>query len=143
DFYEVNGQRCGAVQSTGFELGYGELLMHLYRRFDQGVTRKMRVARPPLRVPALMTIKTIGRGTIFACLIEDMPYPENRVVLDDNEADGVRMKYTIKDELRERVTLFRQLLKERLRGRRMIFLSHDVELNYGHPCGTCVMSNDP
>jgi choline dehydrogenase-like flavoprotein len=25
----------------------------------------------------------------------------------------------------------------------MIFLSHDVELNFGHPCGTCVMSNDP
>ena len=24
----------------------------------------------------------------------------------------------------------------------MIFLSQDVELNYGHPCGTCVMSND-
>jgi choline dehydrogenase-like flavoprotein len=25
----------------------------------------------------------------------------------------------------------------------MVFLSHDVELNYGHPCGTCVMNDDP
>ena len=25
----------------------------------------------------------------------------------------------------------------------MTFLSHDVELNYSHPCGTCVMSDDP
>ena len=23
DFYEVDGQRCGSVQSTGFEFGYG------------------------------------------------------------------------------------------------------------------------
>lgn len=143
DFYEVNGRRCGAVQSTGFELGYGELLMHLYDRFDHSATKTIRIVRPVLRVPALATIKALGRGTIFVCLIEDLPYPENRVVLDVNEADGVRMKYTIKDELRERITLFRQLLKQRLRGRRMIFLSHDVELNYGHPCGTCVMSDDP
>ena len=143
DFYEVDGQRYGSVQSTGFELGYGEFLMHLYRRFDHSATRRIRIVRPLLRVPALATIKTLGRGTIFVCLIEDMPYPENRVVLDDNEADGVRMKYTIKDELRDRVTHFRQLLTKRLKGRRMVFLSHDVELNYGHPCGTCVMSNDP
>jgi choline dehydrogenase-like flavoprotein len=72
-----------------------------------------------------------------------MPYPENRVVLDHNEDDGISLKYTIKDELRHRVAYFRQLLTERLKGRRMIFLSQDVELNYGHPCGTCVMSNAP
>ncbi|MGO9932177.1 MAG: GMC oxidoreductase, partial [Steroidobacteraceae bacterium] len=23
------------------------------------------------------------------------------------------------------------------------FLTQDIELNLGHPCGTCVMSNDP
>ena len=143
DFYEVDGRRCGSVQSTGFELGYGELLVHLYRRFDCSSTRKIRILRPLLRVPALATIKTLGRGTVFVCLIEDMPYPENRVVLDGSEADGVRVKYNIKDELRDRVTRFRQLLINRLKGRRMVFLSQDVELNYGHPCGTCVMSNDP
>ena len=142
DFYEVDGQRCGSVQSTGFGLGYGEYLMHLYRRFDRSGAKTLRIVRPLLRIPALMTIKTLGRGTIFVCLIEDMPYPENRVVLDDNEEDGVRVKYTIKDELRGRVAYFRQLLTERLRGRRMVFLSQDVELNHGHPCGTCVMSND-
>jgi choline dehydrogenase-like flavoprotein len=142
DFYEVDGQRYGSVQSTGFGLGYGEFLMHLYSLFDHGPVRKIRMVRPLLRIPAFFTVKTLGRGTIFVCLIEDMPYPDNRVVLDDNEADGVTVKYTIRDELRQRVTHFRQLLTERLKGRRMVFLSRDVELNYGHPCGTCVMSND-
>ena len=33
-------------------------------------------------------------------------------------------------------------LAERLKERRLIFLSKDIELNFGHPCGTCVMSND-
>ena len=121
DFYEVDGRRCGSVQSTGFELGYGELLMHLYGRFDRSATRRIRIIRPLLRVPALATIKTLGRGTIFVCLIEDMPYPENRVVLDDNEADGVSVKYTIKDELRDRVTRFRQLLIDGYSGRRIVF----------------------
>ena len=143
DFYEVDGQRYGSVQSTGFGLGYGEYLMHLYRLFDHSAAKKIRMVRPLLRIPALITTKSLGRGTIFVCLIEDMPYPENRVVLDDNEADGVSVKYNIKDELRDRVTHFRRLLTERLQGRRMVFLSQDVELNYGHPCGTCVMSNDP
>jgi choline dehydrogenase-like flavoprotein len=142
DFYQVDGLRFGSVQSTGFELGYGEFLAHLYHLFDRSATRRIRIVRPLLRVPALVTIKTLGRGTIFTCLIEDMPYPENRVELDDKEADGVRVKYKIKDELRDRVTRFRQLLAHRLKGRRMVFLSQDVELNYGHPCGTCVMSND-
>ena len=143
DFYEVDSQRYGSVQSTGFELGYGEFLMHLYSLFDRSATSRIRMIRPFLRIPALVTIKTLGRGSIFVCLIEDMPYQENRVVLDDKEADGVRLKYTIKNELRDRVTHFRQLLTKRLKGRRMVFLSQDVELNYGHPCGTCVMSNDP
>src|SRR5271168_3293326 len=143
DFYQVDGQRCGSVQSTGFEFAYGGLLVHLYDRFDQGRLRRLRIVRPFLRIPAAVATRISGPGTIFVCIIEDMPYPENRVVIDDNEADGVRIKYTIKQELRDRITRFRELLAERLKDRRLVFLSRDIELNFGHPCGTCVMSNDP
>jgi choline dehydrogenase-like flavoprotein len=143
DFYQFDGQRCGLVQSTGFDFGYGELLMRLYDRFDHSRLRGLRPVRPLLRIPAAVANQVSGPGTIFVCIIEDMPYPENRVVLEDNEADGVLIKYTIKKELRDRTTLFRQLLTERLKDRRLMFLSQDVELNFGHPCGTCVMSNDP
>ena len=143
DFYIADGRRCGFVQSTGFELGYGELLMHFYRRFDHGAARRFRALRPFLRIPAALTIKRFGRGTIFVCLIEDFPYRDNRVILDEREDDGVRIQYTIKAELRERTAHFRKLLTDGLKGRRMTFLSHDIELNYGHPCGTCVMNDDP
>jgi len=143
DFYQVGGQRYGSVQSTGFEFGYGGLLMHLYDLFDHGKLRKLRIVRPLLRIPAAAAIKLVGPGTIFVCIIEDMPYPENRVVIDDKEADGVRIKYTIKQELRDRTARLRELLAERLKDRRLVFLSRDIELNFGHPCGTCAMSNDP
>ncbi len=86
DFYYADGERCGCVQSTGFELGYGEFLMHLYQRFDHGAPNYLRFLRPFLRIPAAMTIKRFGRGTIFVNLIEDLPYPENRVVLNEDEA---------------------------------------------------------
>jgi len=71
------------------------------------------------------------------CIIEDMPYPENRVAIDDNEADGVRIKYTIKKELRDRTARFRELLSERLKNRRLVFLSQDVELNSRQFLGQC------
>jgi len=143
DFYQVDGQRYGSVQSTGFEFGYGGLLVHLYELFDHGRLRRLRIGRPLLRIPAAATTRVFGPGTIFVCIIEDLPYPENRVVLDDNEADGVMIKYTIKKELRDRTARLRELLAERLKGRRLTFLSRDIELNFGHPCGTCVMSDDP
>jgi choline dehydrogenase-like flavoprotein len=143
DFYYVNGERCGCVQSTGFELGYGEFLMHLYDRFDRSGPSYLRMLRPFLRIPAAMTIKRLGRGTIFVNLIEDLPYPENRVLLNQDEADGVSVQYTIKAELRDRGALLRKLITDRLRERRLTFLSPDIELNFGHPCGTCAMSNDP
>jgi choline dehydrogenase-like flavoprotein len=117
--------------------------MHLYDRFDHGRLKRLRVVRPFLRIPAKVATKILGPGTIFVCIIEDMPYPENRVVIDDNEADGVLIKYTIKQELRDRTARLREFLAERLKDRRLVFLSRDVELNFGHPCGTCVMSDNP
>ncbi len=143
DFYQIDGQRLGSVQSTGFDLGYGGSLMHLYGRFDHGKLRKMRVFRPLLRIPAAVGTSIFGPGTIFVCIIEDMPYQENRIMIDDQEPDGVRIRYQIKEELRDRTARFRELLAERLSDRRLAFLSRDVELNFSHPCGTCVMSNDP
>jgi choline dehydrogenase-like flavoprotein len=143
DFYIADGRRCGFVQSLGFEFGYGGLLMHLYQRFDQGAVRHLKALRPFLRIPAALTIKRFGPGTMFVCLVEDFPYRDNRVILDEREEDGVKIQYTVRDELRERTAHLRKLIAERLRGRRITFVSHDIELNYGHPCGTCVMNDDP
>jgi choline dehydrogenase-like flavoprotein len=145
DFYHADGNRCGSVQSTGFELGYGEILYHLHQRFDRNATPYLKMLRPLFRIPAAMILWRLGRGTVFVNLLEDLPYLENRVVIDDGEEDGLTIKYTVKAELRDRARLFRKLLRERLRENHLFFFGqdHDVELNFGHPCGTCVMSDDP
>jgi choline dehydrogenase-like flavoprotein len=117
--------------------------MHFYDRFDRSKLKKGRPIRPFLRIPAAVANKISGPGTIFVGIVEDMAYPENRIVLDDKEEDGVLIKYNIRKELRDRTSRFRELLAERLKGRRLMFLSGDVELNFGHPCGTCVMNDDP
>jgi choline dehydrogenase-like flavoprotein len=143
DLYYVDGKRFGCVQSMGFGYGYGEYLMHLYQRFDRSAPSYLKPLRPLLRIPAQLTIKRFGRGTVFVNLIEDLPYRENRVVLDEGEADGVRVKYTIKDELRDRFFHVRKLLTDRLKEQHLVFLEEEIGLNYGHPCGTCVMSDDP
>jgi choline dehydrogenase-like flavoprotein len=143
DFYYVDGERCGCVQSTGFELGYRESLVQLYEGFDRGAPNYLKILRPFLRIPAAMTIRRFGCPTIFVNIIEDLSYPENRVVIKQDEPDGVSLKYTIKPELRARGAKLRKLLTERLKERRLIFLTDDIELNLSHPCGTCVMSDDP
>jgi choline dehydrogenase-like flavoprotein len=143
DLYYVDGKRLGCVQSTGFGHGYGEYLMHLYQRFDRSAPSYLKPLRPLLRIPAKLTIRRFGRGTVFVNLIEDLPYQENRVVVDEGEADGVRVKYTIKDELRDRFFYVRKLLTDRLKEQHLVFLEEEIGLNFGHPCGTCVMSDDP
>jgi choline dehydrogenase-like flavoprotein len=143
DFYLVNGERIGSAQSMGLQVGYGDILMHLYGMFDRSRFRHLRVLRPFLRVPARLLGALCGKGALFSCLTEDLPYPENRVAIDKDAFDGVVLKYTIKDELRERVFALRTLLKQHLPKWRAVFLSNDVELNYAHACGTCVMGDDP
>ena len=143
DFYHVGVQRLGTVQSTGFEFGYSWMVGYLHSLVDPGRWRVLSVLRKLMRIPALLASTILGSGTVFTCIIEDMPYLENRVVLDDSEADGVLIKYTIKQELRDRSHRLHQLLRSRLKARRFFCLSRGVELNFGHPCGTCVMSESP
>jgi choline dehydrogenase-like flavoprotein len=143
DFYYFDGKRLGSVQSSGLEAGYGDLLMHFYGVFDRSLFSRLRMLRPFLRVPAKLAVWLFGRGTIFSYCLEDLPYPDNRVALDPSEADGIVMKYTIRQELRDRIRAFQGLLRERLDRWRTVFIYQDVGLNFSHACGTCVMGNDP
>jgi hypothetical protein len=141
DFYSFDGQRLGAIQSTGFEAGYGDILGQLYSVHNRGPFH--RILRPFLRIPARLLSAVRGPGTIFASIIEDLPYPDNRVVIDHNQADGILMKYSIRQELRDRFLRLHSLLKTNLDKRRSLFFPPDVALNLSHPCGTCVMGTDP
>lgn len=143
DFYVHRGIKLGLVQSTGLTAGYGNIVYFLKTAFDRSRLSWFKPARALLRIPAYIASLIFGRATIFATIMEDKPYRENRIFLDSNEPSGMRFEYTVHEELRVRISLLRSLIKKSLAKHRLLILSQDVSLNYGHPSGTCRFGMDP
>jgi choline dehydrogenase-like flavoprotein len=143
DLYGHGGVKLGSIQSTGFTAGYGNIVHFLKGEFDRSRWRWLKPVRPLLRIPALAAALLFGRATIFATIMEDLPYLENRVLPDPQEPSGMRFEYAVHPELRERIRLFRRLYRKALSRHRLLVLSPEVSLNYGHPCGTCRFGSDP
>lgn len=143
DLYDSDAGKFGEVQSTGAEAAYGNVVYALRQ-----ILATSRYARVPLlwhlaRIPAFVAAKLLGNAAIFELIMEDLPYPENRVILDKTAPSGMRFQYTIRDELRSRFETFSKTLSKQLKGMRHIWLTHGTSLNYGHPMGTCRLGDDP
>lgn len=143
DLYEVDGKKVGEFQSTGLAADFGLIMFSLRLLFDQSIFSKLPILRHFLRIPAYIASKLYGEATVFTTIIEDYPYPENQVFEDPEAPSNMRFEYTIHDELKERVALMRNHMKDNLKKLRMIPMNLKVQLNYGHPCGTARMGNDP
>jgi choline dehydrogenase-like flavoprotein len=76
-------------------------------------------------------------------MTEDDPNPENRITLDPHEPDGASFTYTITDDLRQRAHGLCAAFASRVRPWRLVRISPRLEMNYGHPCGTCRFGDDP
>jgi hypothetical protein len=143
DFYFVEGRKLGELQSMGLTAGYGDILTHLLLHFEQSRFRRIRPLRPLLRIPAFIGAKVLREATVFATIVEDFPYSDNRVLADAATEAGIRFEYVIRDELRSRVLEMRRRVREALGSHRVLQMTYDVSLNLGHPCGTCRMGLDP
>jgi choline dehydrogenase-like flavoprotein len=142
DFYIHKGRRLGYVQSMGLEAGRGEIAVYIK---DQLRRRGLRnelllslLAKAPSHIGAFM----FGGAGIFAAMTEDDPNPDNRVILDPGEPDGASFTYTITDDLRRRADDLRLAFSQGVRPWRMLRISPELEMNYGHPCGTCRFGDD-
>ncbi len=142
DFYVHKGQRLGYVQSMGLEAGRGEIAVYvkdqLRRRGVRNELLLSLLAKAPSHIGALM----FGGAGIFAAMTEDDPNPDNRIMLDPGEPDGVSFSYTITDDLRRRADELRKAFSRSVRPWRMLRISTELEMNYGHPCGTCRFGDD-
>lgn len=143
DFYRAGAVRLGAFQSVGLSAGYGNILMFLYDWFDRGVLARLRFLRPFLRIPAAIAAKLFGKASIFALIMEDLPYRDNRVAADPADPGRIIVHYDIRPELAERGRMARKLLRKQLGGLRKFFLRPDFMIDTGHPCGTCRFGGDP
>ncbi len=143
DFYETPHGKFGEVQSVGLEACFGYTLYALRQILASSRFAKLPLLRQLARIPALAAALLLGRAAVFDLMMEDLPYADNRVVLDAEAPSGMRFHYRVSEELRDRFDAFSRVVRKRLKGNRSLFLTQGLSLNYGHPMGTCRIGNDP
>ena len=143
DFYDHPAGKFGEVQSTGAQARYGNILYALRLQLDTSALSKVPLMRQFLRIPAFAAARLLGQAAVFELILEDLPYAQNRVLLDDTTPSGMRFDYSFSDELRARYARYSAEVSRALKGIRHIYLTHKLTLNYGHPTGTCRLGHDP
>jgi choline dehydrogenase-like flavoprotein len=143
DFYQYQGQRMGYVQSLGVDAGRGAVAVYLKDLLRRHGLRNEFLLRALVKLPSHIAARFLGDAGLFAAMTEDDPHPGNRVVLDPDEPDGAKFIYTITDELRSRADGLRELFARHIRPWKLVRLSPELTMNYGHPCGTCRFGDDP
>lgn len=143
DFYFQGGQRYGVVQALGLDASYGEIVHYLNMMFDRSFLAVLKPLRNLTRIPAFLAGKMFGSAKVFVGILEDMPYVDNRVVLEPENPTQISVQYRFENELLKRRRQFRRLIKRGFRGQRLAFLGIQPELNFGHPSGTLCFGDDP
>jgi choline dehydrogenase-like flavoprotein len=143
DFYFAEGRKLGTLQSVGLPVTPGVVLGYLRSALQMDPRRWLRAARPLLRPLAHLGAFYFRNAVVFGTIVEDLPYPHNRVLPDPAAKSGMRFEYRYPDELRERNRLFRRRLGEVLGRHRIAVLNGENNLNFGHACGTCRFGDDP
>jgi choline dehydrogenase-like flavoprotein len=143
DFYEYQGLKLGVIQSTGLTATANNVLHFLKSLIDRNGWIWLKPLKPLMRIPAMIGALISGNATIFTSILEDLPYPENRVRPDPEDPARMYFEYTIHAELRQRMQAFRKLYRTAFKWHRMMMLGSEVNLNYGHACGTCRFGSDP
>jgi len=143
DFYREGQTPLGEVQSLGIPISTGTITQFL---IDEARRRGFGWLGPFLqlaRIPAAFGAKMFEHATLFATILEDLPYEENRVVIDGPDPDKIEISYTIHAELKTRAKRLRELIKGGFAPYPVRFLSPLGTPNWGHSCGTARMGIDP
>jgi choline dehydrogenase-like flavoprotein len=144
DFYLHGDKKLGTFQSVGTTVDLGTVMYYLRSRLGRAPQWLRKLASPFLRVIAYVGAYLFRNAAVFATIIEDLPYDDNRVIADPKAKNGMRFEYRYAEELRIRTRILRERLSQVLKPRhRLMVLNNDNNLNFGHPCGTCRFGDDP
>jgi choline dehydrogenase-like flavoprotein len=140
DFYFLEGQKYGTVQSFG-----AIPPMEWLTNRPGGRGRALRLMSPAVR---RIYERFFTGGLVLAAMLEDLPYLDNRVLPSDRPGlDGrqrLRMQYRLHTSEIERRATFLQQLRELFKPFRKIPLGSGKDnANLGHVCGTCRFGTDP
>lgn len=145
DFYLKDGTKLGTVQSFG-RLPPPELVVKSLQE-EVGAGR-YRWSLPLLRLGAPLLRAYLSRlidtRLTLAAMVEDLPYPHNRVEASRSVDRGVAIRYRPGDYERHRVERMRSLMRgalSPLRYRRIDETGNNRRI--AHACGTCRFGDDP
>jgi choline dehydrogenase-like flavoprotein len=141
-FYTVKGRKYGSFQSLGLPVSQGAIYDFLMGRLERS-SLNLPLAKHVTRAVSIIAAQYFKRACVFATIIEDFPYLENRVVPDSSRPSGFHIEYTKSQELTERISSMRSMLKSALAVHEPWILTGDDNLNMGHPTGTCRFGKDP
>ena len=149
DFFHADGQRLGTLQSFGPLPAPGQIAAALEQELLEvgrpWAARFFRWARPALR-PFLTRLST--RTLVLASMLEDLPYPQNRVTLAaaPSSPSGRRLeiRYQISAHEQTRIRAFREHIGAALRPYRFTRVElAESNTHLAHVCGTCRFGLDP
>jgi choline dehydrogenase-like flavoprotein len=156
DFYIDGGTKLGTFQTLGASIVPGQIMQYMRDVAERESTwwKKLASPRPTwwrklsspfVRLVALFMFHALNlkHASIWATIIEDLPYRDNRIVADPDARNGMRFEYRYADELARRVQISRDALARKLAPHKLIVLSKGNNLNFGHVCGTCRFGDDP
>ena len=143
DLYTHKGARLGMVQSMGLEADFGNISYFLASLYDRSFLKRFKRLRYLLNIPAVIAAEILGNAKIFVGIIEDLPYENNRVLLDKTDTDVLSFTYDIPAELYNRRKVFRKQIKKAFSRHRTLLLGQSLQLNFGHACGTLRFGHDP
>ena len=140
DFYVYNGMKLGNIHAHPV-MNLDALIMFLAQSY-RGLNRL------PGR---LLSIVASSMGsfwrrswTVFAGIVEDLPYPANRVAAKPGSDEEVVYTYRYPDELRQRAEMMCDGFAKAVAPRLGVQSLHPIgALNGSHSCGTCRFGDDP
>jgi choline dehydrogenase-like flavoprotein len=146
DFYLTEDGKWGTVQSFGdlppapiLVAGMAEDLRHGAARWAAPL---FRLAKPLL---TLLFRRLLSRKILFASILEDLPYEDNRVMLPPAGVGGrLAIEYRLRDHDRARIAVFRQKVTDAFRPYRVMLIKQaENNERIAHACGTCRAGDDP
>ena len=145
DFYVSDGAKLGTFQSVGVPVTRPYILSYLRSKLQKASKwQQLLVPLFLIHFVAYIAAFYFRNTAVFAAIIEDLPYLDNRVVPDVNSRNGMRFEYRYTDDLRMRSMIFRNKIVSRLKSKfKTIYLTGKNNINFGHACGTCRFGNDP
>ena len=140
DLYEDGVANLGDIQSTGTSIGTGTIMQGLRDHASRVLPGRLLLLAEFLRPAAWLVARYLGPQSVYATIVEDMPFASNSV---REEQGRIVVAYEIDPGLKTHATRMRSRVRAIFSPLRVRFLTGAPIPNWGHPMGTCRMGTDP